>query len=163
MSPKRAFAVVIALWSLAVNAETVTGLVTRVADGDTLTLVDATRRQHTIRLVDIDAPEIGQDFGQQSRTRLSALAFNQQVFAQCTVRDAKRLAVCLVTVAGKDIGLEQLRGGMAWYRQEGAQQTARERAGYEQAEFNAKIRRLGLWNSKNPTPPWEWRRGLPAE
>ncbi len=158
-----ALAVVLALWSLAVNAETVTGVVTRIADGDTLTLVDATSRQHTIRLADIDAPEIGQDFGQQSRTRLSALAFNQQALAQCTVREAKRPAVCLVTVSGKDIGLEQLRGGMAWYQQEGTQQTASERAGYEQAEFNAKIRRFGLWNSKNPTPPWEWRHGLPAE
>jgi endonuclease YncB( thermonuclease family) len=60
------------------------------------------------------------------------------------------------------IGLEQLRAGMAWYRQENAQQTAQERAEYEHAEFNAKIRRLGLWNTMNPTPPWDWRHGLPA-
>ena len=27
----------------------------------------------------------------------------------------------------------------------------------EQAEFQAKIRRRGLWAGKNPVPPWDWR------
>ena len=34
------------------------------------------------------------------------------------------------------------------------EQTASERSDDEQAEFNAKIHRVGLWNSKNPLPAW---------
>jgi endonuclease YncB( thermonuclease family) len=57
-------------------AQTVTGKVVRVADGDTLTILDAGKRQHRIRLVDIDAPERGQPFGKPpgSRSRTSAPA-----------------------------------------------------------------------------------------
>lgn len=46
-----------------------------------------------------------------------------------------------------------------WHRQYVSEQTTQQRAEYEQAEFNAKIRLLRLCNSKNPLPPWDWRRG----
>ena len=157
----RALAAFLALFSVTAHAETLAGRVLSISDGDTLTLVDATNRQHKIHLAGIDAPELAQDFGQKSRTSLSALAFNQQAVAQCMTDNRNQPALCVVSIGGRDVGLEQLRAGMAWYRQENAQQTAQERADYEHAEFNAKIRRLGLWNTKNPTPPWDWRHGLP--
>ncbi len=39
------------------NAETITGLVVGVSDGDTITVLDANKVQHKIRLAGIDAPE----------------------------------------------------------------------------------------------------------
>lgn len=160
----RSLAVVLALLSVAARAEVITGRVVGIADGDTLTLLDATNQQHKIRLAGIDSPEKAQDFGQKAKTSLSAMAFNQQASADCRKRDRYQREVCVVSVGGKDVGLEQVRAGMAWwYRQYAAQQTAQERADYEHAEFNAKIHRFGLWNSKNPTPPWDWRHGLPQQ
>jgi endonuclease YncB( thermonuclease family) len=41
----------------AAYAETVTGRVVGVADGDTITVLDADKVQHKIRLAGIDAPE----------------------------------------------------------------------------------------------------------
>ena len=156
--------VVVALLSLPVNADTLTGRVVAVADGDTLTLLDATNQQHKIRLSGIDAPEKAQDFGQKSKTSLSALAFNQPTTADCRKIDRYQRQICVVYVEGKDIGLEQIRSGMAWwYQQYKKDQSPQERTDYAQAEFMAKIHRHGLWNSKNPTPPWEWRRGLREE
>ena len=46
-----------------VNAETITGQVVGVADDDTITVLDADKVQHKIRLAGIDAPEKKQAFG----------------------------------------------------------------------------------------------------
>ena len=43
------------------------------------TLLDADNRQYKIRLGQIDAPEIRQDFGQASKQSLSGLVFGRQV------------------------------------------------------------------------------------
>lgn len=154
-----------ALWMLvclgvcpALQAETIGGRVVNVDDGDTLTLLDGANRPHTIQLLGIDAPELRQDFGQHARTSLSALAFNQMARADCRMYGSQGQSICIVHVEGKDVGLEQLRLGMAWRgRQDAQAQRAEERADYEQAEFRAKLQRLGLWRGKNPLPPWTWR------
>lgn len=45
------------------HANTITGRVVGVADGDTITVLDAEKKQHKIRLGGIDAPEGSQAFG----------------------------------------------------------------------------------------------------
>lgn len=160
----RTLVILLSLLPFAAHAESMIGRVVNIVDGDTLTLADASNQLHRIRLLGIDAPELTQDFGQRTRTALSALAFNQQATADCRTMDQRLHKLCVVSVGGQDVGLEQIRAGMAWWdKQYNAQQSANERADYEQAEFMAKIHRTGLWNSKNPTPPWEWRHGRPDE
>lgn len=164
MMPSHLSVAVIALFSLAVQAETLSGRVVAIADGDTLTILDATNQQHKIRLSGIDAPERAQEFGQKAKTSLSALAFNQTATAECRKKDRYQREICVVYVGRTDVGLEQVREGMAWwYQQYSKDQTPQERADYQQAEFMAKIHRYGLWSSKNPTPPWEWRHGPERE
>ena len=154
----------LALLCATAHAETITGRVNSVSDGDTLTLTDAANRQRQIHLSAIDAPEFNQDFGQNSRTGLSALAFGQLASAECRFGIGRPHEYCFVSIDGKDVGLELVRTGMAWWdRRSSAQQTPQARADYEHAEFLAKTQRLGLWNSKNPIPPWEWRRGKTDE
>lgn len=140
------------------QAETLTGRVVGVTDGDTLTLLDATRQPHKIRLAGIDAPEKKQDFGQKAKLHLSELAYGELATANCRKRDRYRRDICAVRVKGNDVGLEQLAAGLAWwYRQYAKEQTTRERTEYEQAENDARSHRTGLWASPSPTPPWEWR------
>jgi len=154
----------LALWLLVMAcqmafADVIVGRVIKIADGDTLTLMDAANQQHRIRLSGIDAPESVQAFGDRSKTALSALAFNKEVQADCKKRDQYGRDVCKILVDGVDVNLEQVRSGMAWwYKQYAKEQSPEDQAAYEQAEFQAKIHRLGLWADKNPTPPWEWRR-----
>lgn len=110
-----------------------------ITDGDTLSLLDSSNQQHKIRLAGIDAPEKRQPFGERSKTSLSALAFNQQATADCPKRDKYRREVCSVFVHGKDVGLEQIATGMAWwYRKYAKEQTPDQRADYEQAESSAR-------------------------
>ena len=67
-------------------------------------------------------------------------------------RDRYGRLVCKVTVAGRDVGLEQIRGGMAWwYRKYSKEQSQQDQADYEQAETMAKLHRFGLWGDANPS------------
>ena len=65
------------------HAETLTGRVVKVADGDTLTLLDASNFKHKIRISGIDAPERKQPFGTASKKNMSELAFGKQAEAIC--------------------------------------------------------------------------------
>lgn len=160
----RALLIFLALLPPASDAETLAGRVVNIVDGDTLMLADAGNFVHSIRLLGIDAPELAQDYGQAARTTLSAVAAHQHAAADCRLLDQQRRRLCVVTIGSVDVGLEQIRRGSAWwYPLPGAPLSAKEGADYEQAEFIAKIHRAGLWNSKNPMPPRDWRHGRPDE
>ena len=58
-----------------------------------------------------------------------------------------------------DVGLAQITTGMAWwYRKYANEQSPEDQGRYEFAEQEAKAKRVGLWQDKNPQPPWEFRR-----
>lgn len=148
-----ALAVAVSLPSFALD-----GRVVGIADGDTLTILDGRDTQHKIRVVGIDAPEKKQDFGQKAKVSLSNLVFNQAVTADCRKKDRYKRNLCVVYVHGRDVGLQQVRAGLAWhYKQYAKEQPADERKAYERAEMEAKAARTGLWIDRNPVPPWEWR------
>ncbi len=65
--------------SLAAFADTLTGKVVKVADGDSITVLDNTNIQHRIRLQGIDAPEKGQPYGNASRKHLASLVAGKRV------------------------------------------------------------------------------------
>lgn len=66
--------------------------------------------------------------------------------------------VCTVIVDGADVALAQLEAGLAWwYRKYAHEQPPSQRQNYEGAESKASADSVGLWQNKNPMPPWEWR------
>ena len=69
------------------HAETISGRVVSIADGDTLTLLDSSNQQHRIRLGGIDAPEKKQPFGTRSKQNLSVLAFAKYATVEYAKRD----------------------------------------------------------------------------
>ncbi len=145
-----------------VNAETITGLVVGVADGDTITVLDADKVQHKIRLAGIDAPEKKQAFGNRSKESLSALAFDKTVNVETDKRDKYGRQVGKVLVNGQDVNLVQVERGMAWfYRQYQREQSPNDRRLYEAAEDAARADKRGLWRDVDPMPPWEFRQNKP--
>ncbi len=144
---------------LSAHAGTIVGRVVAVADGDTLTILDAEQRQHIVRLDGIDAPEKGQPFGQASKRRISDLAFGRIATADCGKVDRYRRNVCSVVVDGNDPGAELLRSGLAWvFTRYVHELPAQRRADYRQAELQAQQGGVGLWGDADLMPPWEWRR-----
>jgi len=147
-----------------VCAETIQGRVTRIADGDSLTIRDSAEREFKIRLVGIDAPEREQPNYETSRQNLAGLAYGKLVTVKWHKRDRYGRLVGTVTADYADVGLAQLRAGHAWwFKRYANEQTPYDRSHYETAEREAKLSQRGLWKTGKPTPPWEWRAagGLP--
>ena len=129
-----------------------------IADGDPLTMLDFAKRQHKVRIQGIDAPEKKQPFGARSRQSLADMAFSAQAVAECSKRDRYGRLVCKVSVGQLDVGLEQVRRGMAWwYRRYQAELTTEERLTYGAAEKEARSSQVGLWHERGAIAPWDFR------
>ena len=149
---------------------TVTGQVVGVSDGDTITVLDADRIQHKIRLTGIDAPEKAQAFGERSTENLSRLVHGKEVEVRWHKRDRYGRLVGTVLTADAackgtncprivDAGLAQIAAGLAWwYRDYAKEQSAEDAQRYRLAEEDARRRHVGLWAGPEPSPPWDWRK-----
>lgn len=165
----RSLLIVSSLLLCAAHANTLNGRVVGVADGDTITVLDANHQQHKIRLAGIDAPEKDQPFGQRSKQAMSALVFGKEVDVQWNKHDKYKRIVGKVMVQPSDCptcpktldsSLAQLTVGLAWWYQKYAKEQSPEDAGrYEFAEHEARAKRVGLWVDGHPAPPWDWRKG----
>jgi endonuclease YncB( thermonuclease family) len=145
---------------------TIEGKVVYVDDGDTLILLQADKSKASIRLSDIDAPEVshgqgrpGQPFSDQSRKSLTDMARGAQASATCYERDRYERLVCTVFVNGQDLNAEQVRRGMAWANHANARYVRNPQTYVY--EKQAKSQAVGLWaglgQGQAPIPPWEWR------
>lgn len=142
----------------AVQGETFTGRVVRIKDGDTVEILNNAMRTTPVRVGGIDAPEKSQPFGAKSKQRLADLVGGKTVVVESHKKDHHYRVVGQVLLDGKDIGLEMVRSGLAWwYRAFSSEQSAADRALYETAENNARSQRLGLWADPDPMPPWLYR------
>jgi endonuclease YncB( thermonuclease family) len=133
------------------------GEVVAVTDGDTIT-VRFSALDHKVRLNGIDAPESDQEFGPESKRRLSDLVLGRQVVVVWEKTDRYDRILGTVTLGSTDVGLEQLRAGLAWYfHQDDSNVPEVQRALYVAAETSAKSKNLGLWSKSNLIAPWDWR------
>ena len=142
------------LLALPLQAATFQGIVTHVTDGDSLwvrPLGGGAPRE--LRLRDIDAPEICQAFGEQSRNALAARVLHRQVTVRSRARDSYRRTLAQVSLDGEDVAAWMVGRGYAWsYRYRG-------RSGPLQArEEQARHARLGLWASGPPIEPRVFRK-----
>lgn len=144
------------------TAATIDGKVVGVTDGDTITVLDAAKVRHKIRLSGIDAPENKQQFGNRSKESLSDMVFAKTVTVETDKRDRYQRNVGKVLVDGVDANLEQIKRGMAWhYKAYEREQPAADRQAYSYSEDAAKAARRGLWADAEPVPPWEYRHAFP--
>ncbi len=132
-----------------------TGRVVRVADGDTLSVLDGRNRQHKVRLFGIDTPERDQPHGTRSLRALAELVADRRVGVVVVETDDYGRTVGNVYLDDRLVNLVMVQGGHAWWYRYYA---PHERA-LEAAEQQARARGAGLWADPRPVPPWDWRRG----
>lgn len=153
-----AIGIILALVSYEAHAQTSTGRVTGISDGDTLTLLDTTEVQLKIRLSGIDSPEKGQSFGQYCKKSLSDLVYGRVVQIDWKKLDRYGRIIGTVLVDEQDVNLEQVRRGCGWhYKKYQNDQSIKDRLRYSAAEEFARKEKVGLWADIDPIPPWIWR------
>lgn len=93
---------------------TISGRVTWVCDGDTVYVNIGWFRRIKVRVAGEDAPEHGQDYGEEARIFLKDLLDGKKVKVQIVDVDRYGRYVGIITVGRKDAGYEILRAGLAW-------------------------------------------------
>jgi endonuclease YncB( thermonuclease family) len=140
------------------SAKLIHGRVVGVSDGDSVTVMDAQKTQHKIRLAGIDAPEKAQAYGHKAKASLSDLVYGQSVDVAWSKQDRYGRIVGMIKLAGVDINLEQIKRGMAWhYKTYQNEQSPEDRVAYAQSEREARDKRTGLWRDPAPIEPAVFR------
>ena len=124
----------------------------RVVDGDTIR-AEAEGKEIKIRLVEIDAPEMNQPFGAQSKNFLNRLLYEKEVTFIAQGED--RYGRVLGNLFSNELNVNMLmvKFGFAWVYDEYAKNSS-----LYKYQDQAKAENLGLWQAKDPIAPWVWRK-----
>jgi endonuclease YncB( thermonuclease family) len=96
-----------------ISADTLTGKVVKVTDGDTITVL-VNNEQIKIRLSEIDAPEHGQGYGQKSKEALADLVFAKEVRVVTHGKDRYGRTIGDVFVGQTNVNEKLVEDGWAW-------------------------------------------------
>lgn len=129
-------------------------VVSRVFDGDTVELTNA-HSKFKLRLSDIDAPERNQAYGQKARRALSNLCKGSDIEVQYSLvgTDKYNRQLGRLQCNRIDASLYLAEHGYAWFNEKYSGDIS-----IRNAANAARMNRIGLWSTQDPTPPWVWRR-----
>lgn len=139
------------LSSVLTKADALTGTVTGVVDGNTVTVRLGKGQQQLVSLIGVAAPELGDCFGPASRSWLSDLTLGKKVRLEPANSGGQQRSLVKLLLADKEINLEIIRHGFARYNKEHELWLGeKERQVYRSAEAQARSTGIGLWSA--PTP-----------
>jgi endonuclease YncB( thermonuclease family) len=142
-----------------VGDKRLTGTVISVEDGDTIIVAG-----ERIRLASIDAPEMGQAYGQTSRGRLAYMVLGQTVTVAYGQKDRfDRVVGTVFKTDCTNVNLKMVEEGAAWYYEAfQCEIDLRQRQAYAAAHAQARAARRGLW-SADAVAPWVHRNSVDAK
>jgi endonuclease YncB( thermonuclease family) len=149
----RALLVIAASLPLACSAGSFRGVVSHITDGDTVWVRPADGGPpQQVRIEGIDAPEICQPFGRESREALAQHLLHRHVVVLTRAEDDYHRTVARLKLGRADVGKWMVAHGFAWsyrFRQDPGP--------YHREEAKARGRRLGLWRGSEPETPRDFR------
>ena len=124
----------------------------RVVDGDTIR-AEAKGKEIKIRLVEIDAPEMNQPFGAQSKNFLNRLLYGKDVTLISQGEDRYGRTLGEIYANGDSANALMIKSGFAWVYDRYVKDSS-----LYKYQDQAKAENLGLWRAKDPIAPWGWRK-----
>lgn len=133
-----------------------------IIDGDTFDVTDSEINER-IRLYAIDCPEDGQGWGNTATAGLVKLIGGRDVHLELHGIDKYDRVLATVYVSNNseliNVNEEMVKKGHAWVMRLFYDKLSKSRqARLNRLESWAKSHQVGLWKTKNPIPPWEWRK-----
>ncbi len=128
-----------------------------VADGDTITVMEKNGSVRKVRLYGIDAPELGQRFGQEAKAKAADIALLSNVNLEIMDTDKYGRSVAIVKLEnGQILNEEMVKAGLAFVYEQFCKHPRC--LAWKAYELKAKTTRAGLWADKKTMPPWVWRK-----
>jgi endonuclease YncB( thermonuclease family) len=150
---------------------TVTGIVTKVSDGDTIHLTTPEQTKLKVRLYGIDAPETpkinhrtgrvnkpGQPYGDESWKSLENKIMGKQVKMDILDVDKYKRMVGMIWLGDRNINLEMVREGCAEAFVEYLKDPYKQE--FIKAEKEARSEKKGIWSLSNYERPRDFRKML---
>ncbi len=136
------------------NAQTLTGKVISIKDGDTVVVIDAANNQTTLRLAEVDCPEKAQAFGNKAKQFTSDQVYLKQVKYKVTTTDRYGRSIAEVYYDNnKYLSAEIIKNGFGWQYKQYSTSTL-----LANLEQEARLNKRGLWIEPNPIYPSNFRR-----
>lgn len=139
--------------SILTFSETIRGRVSYVADGDTIHVMSEGKR-YKIRIYGVDTPEMSQEYGDKAKIYALKELENSDVKVDIVDTDRYGRSIGKVYYGKKYYNYEVIASGNAWWYE----YYAKNELDLERAQEIARERRLGIWGTKEPMAPWEYRK-----
>lgn len=139
---------------LAASGTGFSATVTGVIDGDTIVLKTGRGDARQVDLAYLDAPELGQAFGERSKRALERVLLGKNVSAIevvpkiATGTQRKGPHPVAVKTGGLNVNTELIKWGYAWATE----------PRYTRLQAAAKKAKRGLWKNDDPVHPTQWQK-----
>lgn len=137
------------------GGETLTGVATRIVDGDTYEVRTSDGASVTVRLFGVDAPESGQPYGSDATRAARRYLSDARIRVRVRETGTYGRTIARVHVQGRSLAELLVRDGLAWH----SDRYAPNETELARLERQARNANHGLWAEAQPIPPWDWRDG----
>lgn len=128
------------------------GKVVKVSDGDSFYLKSG-KKTYRIRMYGIDAPELHQEHGKESKVFLENIILGKNIDVKVMDEDKYGRKIGRIIYKNKDVNLQMLESGNAWFYEYYAKSNREYKKAYESARKEKK----GLWKYENLENPRDYR------
>ena len=133
------------------------GKVIRVIDGDTIIVLSSDNKKNKIRLSYIDAPEISQQYGINSKNFLENIILNKVISINTEKKDRYNRQLAEIYIYLQDntvfVNAKMIKSGNAW-----VYKFFRSNKYLINLERHARKNKLGLWAYSSAVEPWVYRK-----
>ena len=146
------FFTVLVIAAVGLSGAIFTGWGYKTLDGDSITVAMSREKIISVELAGIDCPEPAQDFGKEAEDFTKEFIYKKKVKVEIVAYDTEDSIIGRVFLEDRDLSLELIEAGLAWYDKEKGPDKK-----LAKAQKTAKKAKKGLWSNPNPTPPWIFR------